>query len=134
MVSLKLSPEVVLDEKFQCIVTTYKKFYSDIWAPDVCYYDKDKHLIIIDGVFMEKQGGYKGKVQVQITKILNPKKNNPLGEIEVTTFERGGTLAQSAYDPKKDFAIDRFAFTPRMECTYPCKYCGKSKDYCTACW
>ena len=43
-------------------------------------------------------------------------------------------MAQSAYDPKKDYAIDKFAFKPRMECTYPCRFCGLTKDYCTKCW
>jgi proprotein convertase subtilisin/kexin type 5 len=43
-------------------------------------------------------------------------------------------LAADAYDSKRDFAIDRFVFKPKLVCTYPCQLCGKTKDYCTKCW
>lgn len=103
-ISVHLSDQVTLQSESQCIVTTYKKFEDN----KVCKRVEDvngKTVIVIDGAFID-QIEYKGTISIQLTQVVNPRKNNPLDNIEIKTFERNGTFPQKGFNGAKDYAID----------------------------
>lgn len=67
---------------------------------------------------------YQAPITITIEKIRNPVSNKDLKPFLIQTFD----------DQTNNYPIDQLEYAPLTQCNYPCKRCGKDKDYCYSCW
>ena len=68
---------------------------------------------------------YVGPVGISLSEVRSPETNRGLKDFVVETFD----------DTDMEYAVDRLAYAPLLECKAPCFACsGIDKGFCTGCW